>query len=465
MGSQDRSFPAGLLRQTSGSESSHGDERCEKTPLFQSRSRETPPAKTQVEAFSACSLQAPRKSLSRGSGELATKRIRLAVVINAIVLAGAERMLARVLARLRPEEFDVRVFTIGLPGPFTEHLEQLGIPNRLYEFVRPKLPNPFHLLTLARDLRRFQPDVVQGWMYLGNLFGGVAAKLARRDLPVAWNIRHSTLDPRIDSRSMRWSAWLGGQLSGCVPDRIVLCAEAARAAHLRVGYVPEKFVVIPNGFDLSELRPDVDARQRIRAELGITDDMPLVGLIGRLHQHKDHRTFVRAARVVAEQFPNAHFVGAGEEQTYSATDLWNWVDEAGLRDRFHWLGVRRDVPAIDASLDVLVCSSTTEGFPNVVGEAMACGVPCVATDVGECAEVVGDTGRIVPKQDPQQMGEAILELLRQPHAERIALGAAARQRVVERYEIHRTVARYCQLWRELAGVRETTQSVEMPRAA
>lgn len=393
------------------------------------------------------------------------KRIRLAVVINAIVLAGAERMLARVLARLRPEEFDVRVFTIGLPGPFTEHLEQLGIPNHLYKFVRPKLPNPFHLLTLARDLRRFQPDVVQCWMYLGNLYGGIAAKLARRELPVAWNIRHSTLDLKIDSRSMRWSAWLGGQLSGLVPDRIVLCAEAARAAHLRAGYAPEKLEVIPNGFDLSELRPDPDARRCIRAELGITDDTPLVGLIGRLHQHKDHQTFVRAARVVADQIPNTHFVGAGEEQTYSASDLWSWIDAVGLRGRFHWLGVRPDVPAIDASLDVLVCSSTTEGFPNVVGEAMACGVPCVATDVGECAEVVGDTGRIVPKQDPQQLGEAILDLLRLPRSERLALGNAARQRAVERYDINRIVDCYGNLWRELARQQRQTNVEERHRAA
>ncbi|GDY07078.1 glycosyl transferase [Planctomycetia bacterium] len=395
---------------------------------------------------------------------MASKRIRLAVVINAIVLAGAERMLARVLARLRPDEFDVRVFTIGLPGPFTEHLEQLGIPNRLYEFVRPKLPNPFHLLTLARDLRQFQPDVVQGWMYLGNLFGGVAAKLARRDLPVAWNIRHSTLDPKIDSRSMRWSAWLGGQLSGFVPDRIVLCAEAARAAHLQVGYAPEKLEVIPNGFDLGELRPDPAARQRIRHELGLTNDTPLVGLIGRLHQHKDHQTFVRAARVVADHIPHAHFVGAGEEQTYSASDLWSWVADVGLRDRFHWLGVRRDVPAIDASLDVLVCSSTTEGFPNVVGEAMACGVPCVATDVGECAEVIGDTGRIVPKQAPQQLGKAIAELLRMPPSERMVLGAAARQRVVERYDINRIVERYRDLWHQLAGSVRLRQSARLDDA-
>ena len=141
------------------------------------------------------------------------------------------------------------------------------------------------------------------------------------------------------------------------------------------------------------------------------------------------------------------------------------IAEVGSRDRFHCLRVRHDVPANDESLDVLVCSYTTEDFPNVVGEAMAYGVPCVATDVGECAKVVGDTGRIVPKQDPQRIGEAILELLRQPLAERIALGAAARQRVVERYEINRTVERYCQLWRELAGVGGRLQPAESQRAA
>lgn len=175
--------------------------------------------------------------------------------------------------------------------------------------------------------------------------------------------------------------------------------------------------------------------------------------------------FCFATRIVADHIRNAHFVRAGKEQTYSASDLWSWVDEVGWRDRFHWLDVRQDVPAIDASLDVLVCSSTTEGFPNVVGEAIACGVPCVATDVGEGAEVVGDTDRIVPKQDPQRMDEMILKLLRQPLAERTAFGAAARQRVVERHEINRMVSRYCQLWRELAGAREMVQPAKSQRAA
>ena len=391
--------------------------------------------------------------------------VRLAIVINGTGVGGAERMLARVLTRLSTDEFAVKVFSLDSGGPIAEQLTKAGIPVVALDCVRRRIPNPFDLLTLARELRRFRPDVVQGWMYLGNLYGGLAAKLARRDLPVSWNIRHSTLDPQIDSRSLRWSAWLGGKLSQWIPQRIILCAEAARAAHLAVGYAADKLEVIPNGFDLSEFRPDPAARRRIRDELSVCDNTPLVGLVGRFHPHKDHRTFVRAARVVADRLPSTHFVCVGDDQIYTAADVWQWIDEVGLRDRFHLLGARRDIAAIDASLDVSVCASTTEGFPNVVGEAMACGVPCVATNVGECAEVVGDTGRIVPKQNPQQLGEAIVELLNLPPVERFALGQAARGRVCQRYDIAQIVAQYRTLWRTLAGDESTNSISTRQRAA
>jgi glycosyltransferase involved in cell wall biosynthesis len=377
------------------------------------------------------------------------ERVRLGVVVNGTGDGGAERMLARVLTRLRSDEFDVKVFSLNEFGVAGQELLDAGIPVQAMELVRRRV-NPFDIATLARALKRFQPDVVQGWMYLGNLYGGLAAKLERRDLPVVWNIRHSTLDPRLDSCSLRWSAWIGGKLSGWVPNRIVLNAEAARSAHRQVGYADDKMEVIPNGFDTGAFRPDPASRQQIREELSITNDTPLVGIVGRFHPHKDHRTFVQAARVVVDRLPSAHFALVGYDQVYTASDVWSWIDAVGLRERFHLLGKRSDVAAIDASLDVAVCSSTTEGFPNVVGEAMSCGVPCVATDVGECGEVVGDTGRIVPKQDPQSLGEAIVELLTLPHQARAALGQAARRRVVERYDIVKIVSQYRQLWREVA---------------
>jgi glycosyltransferase involved in cell wall biosynthesis len=373
-------------------------------------------------------------------------------------------MLGRVLTRLPPDEFDVKVYSLDSCERVAEQLADAGIPVQAMNFLG-RRASPFDIVTLARELKKFQPDVVQCWMYLSNLYGGLAAKLARRDLPVVWNIRHSTLDPRIDSRSLRLSAWIGGKLSRWVPEHVILNAEAARAAHRRVGYVADKLEVIPNGFDINEFRPHPESRPQIRRELSVSGDTPLVGLVGRFHPHKDHRTFVQAARVVADRLPSAHFVLVGDDQVYSATEIWSWIDKAGLRERFHLLGVRNDVATIDASLDVSVCSSTTEGFPNVVGEAMACGIPCVATDVGECAEVVGDTGLIVPKQNPQRLGAAIIELLTLPQVARVALGQAARQRIVERYDIVKIVARYRRLWQELAGVSEQSQPAVPRRAA
>ncbi len=392
-------------------------------------------------------------------------RIRLAVVVNTTGVGGAERMLARVLVRLPRDEFEVMVFSLEEIGAVGEQLIAAGIPVRAMDFLGSRVPNPIDLITLARELKRFQPDVVQGWMYLGNLYGGLAAKLAQRNLPVAWNIRHSTLDPKIDSRSLRCSAWIGGKLSNVLPQRIVLCAEAARAAHEQVGYKSEKLEVIPNGFDIAEFRPDPAGRKRIREELAIAAEAPLIGIVGRFHPHKDHRTFVSAARVIADRVPNAHFVVVGEDQVFSTADLWNWIDAVGLRDRFRLTGARRDVAAIYASLDVPVCCSTTEGFPNVVGEAMACGVSCVATDVGECAEVIGETGLIVPPQDPERLGMGVVNLLSRSPSERAALGQHARQQIIERYDIRVIVERYRQLWMQLSGRTMTSENAIINRAA
>lgn len=393
------------------------------------------------------------------------ERVRLAVVINGTGVGGAERMLARVLTRLPRDEFDVAVFSLDSIGPVGEQLLDAGCDVRAMDFIRRRIPNPFDIVTLAGELKRFQPDVVQGWMYLGNLYGGLASKLAQRDVPVAWNIRHSTLDPQLDSRSLRWSARIGGLLSKWVPQRIILCAEAARAAHERVGYVPGKLEVIPNGFDTTEFRPDADARHRIRQELAIDDDVPVVGMVGRFHPHKDHRSFIQAAPFVVDRIPEAHFVLVGDDQVYTSDDVWRWIDEVGLRGRFRLTGARCDVAALNASFDLSVCCSTTEGFPNVVGEAMACGVPCVVTDVGECAEVIGETGRIAPPRDPQCLASDIVALLSLSPRERQRLGRAARQRVCERYDIQRIAARYQDLWRTLAGREVSHTNFAIRRAA
>lgn len=213
-------------------------------------------------------------------------------------------------------------------------------------------------------------------------------------------------------------------------------------------------VVVPNGFELSQFKPDLDARFRVRAELGITDQTPLVGLIGRFDPQKNHAGFFEAAGVLHRHIPQVHFVLAGQGVDVSNAALMQTITQAGVLANTHLLGLRNDIPALMATLDVLASSSYGEAFPNVLGEAMACGVPCAVTDVGDSAYIVGDTGRVVESGDMHGLAAALEELLALPLPEKAALSERARARVAEHFEIGAIVRRYEDFYESLlANVR------------
>jgi glycosyltransferase involved in cell wall biosynthesis len=210
-------------------------------------------------------------------------------------------------------------------------------------------------------------------------------------------------------------------------------------------------LVIPNGYELDRFRPDPDARARVRAEAGIPDDAPVVGLVARFHPQKDHRTFFEAAEQVARRFPDVHFLLCGNGLSWENPEVTAMTERAGIAERSHLLGYRADVPAVQASLDIAcLCSQGGEGFPNTVAEAMACGVPCVVSDVGDAATIVGEIGRVVPIGDAASLARGIGELLCLDGEERLRLGQRARQRIVERYDFGQFMARYEALYDQLA---------------
>lgn len=274
--------------------------------------------------------------------------------------------------------------------------------------------------------------------------------MASRGAPVVWGVHRSDVDARWTKPRLAVAAKLCAKLTRVVPTRIVCCSEDAARGHVALGYDGSRMVVIPNGFDLTAFKPDRDARRSVREELGIPIDARLIGMVARFDPTKDHETMLRAASLVADSHPDVHVIlcGAGvEEGNPSFTSL---VDTRMPWERLHLLGMRRDIPRIDAALDVAVLSSRSEAFPLAVGEAMASGVPCVVTDVGDAALLVGDCGAVVPAGDPKRLADAISALLDRPSSEREALGAAARDHVVHSYEIGHIVARYEDLYRELA---------------
>jgi glycosyltransferase involved in cell wall biosynthesis len=375
--------------------------------------------------------------------------IKLLHVITDLDTGGAERMLHKLLVCRDSSAFDAEVVSLTDVGAVGREIEKLGVTVRALG-MRPGTPDPVAILRLARWLRQDRVRLVQTWMYHADLIGGMAARLAG-GTPVVWNIRHTNLDPRSNKRGTIQTARLCARLSVWLPKRIVCCSEATRSAHVALGYDAGKMIVIPNGFDLRAFCPDPSARSSVRTELGIPEDVPLIGLVGRFHPEKDHRSFVEAAGHLSDLMPAAHYLLCGLGTDWDNSELAGWIDQTGARRNWHLLGGREDVARIFAALDIAVSSSVGEGFPNVLGEAMACEVPCVVTDVGDSAWIVGDTGRVVPPRQPIALAEACFDLLEMDVADRRQLGLAARARINQHFHLPDIVGRYERLYRELAA--------------
>lgn len=371
-------------------------------------------------------------------------------VITSVHTGGAEMMLYRLLLHSDREKFDYQVISMTDIGAVGDKIQALGVPVRELG-MRRGVPNPLGVVRLARWLKSDLPDVVQTWMYQADLVGGLAAAMAG-GIPVAWGIHSTELDPRTEKRSKIWTVRACARLSGWLPAKIVCCANASRSVHTRLGYNKGKMLVIPNGCDLTTFAPDPQARPSVRSELGLQEGTPLVGLVARFDSPKDHLTFVRAAAHLRARAPEVRFLLCGDGITWENRQLTGWIDSVGMRSAFRLLGRRQDVPRLTAALDVASsCSSYGEAWPLVVGEAMACGVPCVVTDVGDCALMVGDTGRVVPPKDPETLASAWHELLALSPDARTRLGSAARRRTEEHFSLDSAVAKYEGLYREIAS--------------
>ena len=376
--------------------------------------------------------------------------LRISHIISGLSAGGAEMMLFRLLSHMDGAAFESRVVSLTDIGEAGEMIQALGVP--VHELgMRRGLPNPLRFLRLLRWLRQGSADVVQTWMYNSDLIGGVAARLAG-NARVVWNIRHTDFGPGDWKGTAYWSAKACVPLSRTIPTSIICCSQASKTVHARLGYAVDKMLVIPNGFDLRTFRPDPAARRSMRRELGLPDGALLIGLIARFHAQKDHRNFIQAASQLAAQLPDAHFLLCGEGITWENRTLAGWIEASGIRDRYHVLGPRNDISRVDAALDVATSSAAYgEGFPNIIGEAMACGVPCAVTDVGDSALIVGDTGRVVPPREPEALAAAWRALVDAGAEGRVRLGAAARRRIQEKFDLLVVVAQYERLYAELSS--------------
>jgi len=369
--------------------------------------------------------------------------IKILHLITTLDTGGAEMMLLKLLSSIDRNRFNNHVVCMVPPGRVGALIAELDIPvESLYmrKGVR-SLNAPARLCSI---MRRLNPDIVQTWMYHADLLGLVASKLSGIG-KVLWNIRCADMDLSTYARTT-FLTFRACRYLSAFPDAVVANSDMARAYHVQKGYHPKQFDVILNGFDLKKFKPDHDARRKIRIELGIKNDTPLIGHIGRFDPMKDHRTFINAARIVCSRQPNTHFLLCGKGVDCTNAKMDAMLDTCKAKRNFHLLGERHDIPFILASLDLFVSSSVSESFSNVIGEAMACEIPCVVTDVGDSARIVGNTGRVVKPASHVELAEAILEMIAAQSNDHAVFGHAARERIHNKYSINRIVKQYQELY-------------------
>ena len=359
--------------------------------------------------------------------------MRILHVITGLQAAGCEMMLLKLLS-VTNDKWDQAVVSLGDEATLGPRIQELGIPVHALG-LRKSFLDPFRLLSIMPLVSSFRPQLIVGWMYHANLTASFASNNFVPPLPVFWNIQQSLQDITRERKSTAALIRLGARLSR-QPAAIIYNSRVSAQQHEAFGYCGEKTSVIPTGFDCEQFHRDQEVRNQVRAELGLTEDAVVIGLIARYHPMKDHAGFLKAAGLVARAQPKAHFLLAGIGVTHHETAFQKLIAGNNLDGRVLLLGERKDVPRITTALDI-ACSASAwgEGFSNAVGEAMACEVPCVVTDVGDSAYLVSDTGLSVPPCKPEAFADALTKLVESGTEHRRQLGQAARRRIETKFSL------------------------------
>jgi len=360
-------------------------------------------------------------------------RIKLVFVITSLGTGGAQMMLYKMLTRLDRDRFEPTVITMIPGGMFAEKIVDLEVP--VFDLgMKQGVPSVSSLLKLRKMLIQLEPQVVQGWMYHGNLLASLARKTFRGNVSVFWSVHQSLASIKAEKILLRAVIRLTALMSNSV-QAVVFSAESGKQQHIAVGYCEDNAVAIRDNFDLDAFQPG-SADHQVRRELGLSEKDILVTSVARYAPMKDHANLVSAARLLAEKFSSLHFILIGPGVDQNNATLTEQIAESALEANVHLLGERRDIQNILSGSDVFVLSSAfSESFPNVLGEAMACQVPCVTTDVGDSHAIVGDVGVVVPPRNPQALADGLRSIVELTSERRAEIGRLSRQRIVDCFNL------------------------------
>lgn len=366
--------------------------------------------------------------------------MRILHVIPSVAVGGAQIMLLRLLEHWRIPEDRHGVVSLMPFGILRAPMAASGATLTSLDLPQGRM-SPRAGVELARIVRRFRPDVLQGWMYHGNLAATVGRALSRARCPVLWGVHHSITGLTREKRSTRGVIRLSARLSRGTA-RVIFCSETSAAQHEQIGFETSRTVVIPNGFDCDAFRPRAGAGATLRRMLGVDAATIVIGMVARYHPMKDHSNLLAAVAGLPSE-PPVHLVLAGHEVDRNNAALTRAIGDAGLNERVTLLGESQNMPEIMAGFDMLVVPSAWgEAFPLVLGEAMASGVPCIATDVGDSRLIIGETGLVVAPREPIALADGLWDLVQRGADGRAQLGMAARARIVSEFSAPAIAARY-----------------------
>lgn len=373
--------------------------------------------------------------------------IRVCHVIVGLDVGGAESMLKRLIESNPASLHETVVVSITSLGVIGESLRARGVYVHTLG-MRSAFGIPLVLWRLVRLIRAIRPGIVQTWMYHADLLGGLAARLAG-SCSVVWNVRSTAIPQGVLSVTY-WIIRLCAICSYFIPDRIICCANSAKTAHIKLRYALHKMTVISNGYDFSAFELHSDPRAKARRELGFVDGDMVIGVVGRFDPLKDFHNFVTAASYMAATRGDVKFLMVGRENEWSNITLRGWIESAGLVKSFHLVGQQTDVAYYLSVMDVFCLSSVNEAFPNVVVEAMAIGLPCVVTQAGDAADILGDDDFVVPIKDSVSLADALLRMCDLDPVDRKMLGEKNAKKAREEYGIEKIRKKYEEVYDEVS---------------
>ncbi len=370
---------------------------------------------------------------------------RLTFLIRSLENGGAEKQLITLVKNLDQKKFDLSLICFYGGGVLEKEIEK----NSHIRLISLEKKGRWDLVKfwyrLFFYITEIQPDILYGYLGASHLMT-ILLKIFNPSTLMVWGVRSSYVDfSRYD--------WLESFIFKLqcffsrFADLIIVNSYAGRDYHVGHGFPNSKMIVVPNGIDTDRYQPKPDLRAKVRSEWGVARETFLIGRIGRLDPMKDYPTFLKAAALFYKQRKDARFVCVGSGTDNYLDELLQLAKQLGIAEQVIWAGSRSDMPAVYSALDIACSSSYGEGFPNVIGEAMACGVPCVVTNVGDSAWIVGDTGIIVTPQDPEALASALLSCGERNLDE---MGQKARIRIVENFSVDQLVKQTTEvLWQKV----------------